>query len=210
MCMRDEFRNEKINFHALRLEDRSALYETLLHTLKDTPAGIIIAEELYADGMRTARDFAMTSYDNWVAISHTCNIWDFTAGSFKFQGHSGVYMVTSPEYNLRHFTFDEQSDPFHEDPSNIVRKWARYAREKELLVFKTIFRAHHSHMKHGRITDREAANAVKNVPDAERVVGLLPLLTDVYIERQLIQGISTDPFQPRWIHSGDRLRQMCK
>ncbi|KAG5928446.1 hypothetical protein E4U42_000650 [Claviceps africana] len=195
-------------------EDRT---NSLARLLNAVDIGGKVANAIFAEGLGTVLNAAITSSASWLAMSNSVKIWDMNASAFRTNGNSGVLLVVTPECTVGEMKQAHDLDPYGLHPSNPLSLWCAEAMKLEKEIYFSIHLVQGSikgkaGLRHNR--KQETQNLKKMLPEnllAEEIVHAIRGIQDVntiWGASQFVSGPHCRLFDPPAIFSVSRLKAL--
>ncbi|KAG6001852.1 hypothetical protein E4U54_000975 [Claviceps lovelessii] len=190
---------------------------SLAKFLNAADVGGEVANAIFAEGIGTVLNAAVTSSTSWLAMSNSVKIWDMNASDFRTNGNSGVLLAVTPECTVGEMKQAHDLDPYGLHPSNAGSGWCAEAMKLEKEIYLSI------HLVHGRVKDK-GGRRHKRQQDEQRIKKILPEdllageivhvirgirdVTTIWGANQFVSGPDCRLFDPPAIFSVSRLKRL--
>ncbi|KAG5943450.1 hypothetical protein E4U53_007047 [Claviceps sorghi] len=190
---------------------------TLARLLNAVDIGGEVANAIFAEGLGTVLNAAITSSASWLAMSNSVKIWDMNVSDFRTNGNSGVLLAVTPECTVGEMKQAHDLDPYGLHPSSPLSVWCAEAMKLEKEIYLSI------HLVHGLVKGRagrrhnrkqEKQNLKEILPEdlmAGEIVHTIRGIQDVttiWGASQFVSGPDCRLFDPPAIFSVSRLKAL--
>ncbi|KAF4591983.1 ribosomal protein L36 [Ophiocordyceps camponoti-floridani] len=110
--------------------------------LDSVDIGGIVAQNIFAQGLKSACDVAMSSTQTWNSLVASTKIWDFFAGELFSNGPAAVFIAVAPKYSVGEFAYAAKYDPADLSVDDGLSLWCKKARKAETAIYIALSELH--------------------------------------------------------------------
>ncbi|PHH68992.1 hypothetical protein CDD80_7085 [Ophiocordyceps camponoti-rufipedis] len=110
--------------------------------LDSVDIGGIVAQNILAQGLKSAHNVAMSSTQTWNSLVASTKIWDFFAGEMFSNGPAAAFIAVAPTYSVGEFAYAAKYDPADLCVDDGLSLWCKKAREAETAIYIALSELH--------------------------------------------------------------------